>query len=131
MFRRKVEPSAPTTPTNYPHGLFVVTEEGYYIIRTDGRLRLKSVRMAVSWNTKFILSTEAAVKHLPVTGHAGFRDGTMIRNQADKKDYLISQGLKRHILSPDVFERYGLSERDIITVSNDEAEFHKDGEVLN
>jgi hypothetical protein len=87
--------------------------------------------MACSWHSHISLSSEAAVEHLPVTGHVGFRDGTLIRNQADKKDYLISRGLKRHIVSPDVFDTYGLDKKSIIVVSDEEANFHNDGEVLS
>lgn len=131
-FRRKTpEPFIPTTKTNYPYGLFIVTEAGYFLIRDGERLGVKSTRMVGSWGAHVSLSSEAAVAHLPVTGHIGFRDGTLIRNQADKKDYLISRGLKRHIVSPDVFDTYGLSKEGIIVVSDEEANFHNDGEVLS
>ncbi|AXH68761.1 hypothetical protein SEA_COMRADE_46 [Streptomyces phage Comrade] len=131
-FRRKRElPEIPTDKTDYPYGLFIVTEAGYFLIRNGERLGVKTTRMACSWHSHISLSSEAAVAHLPVTGHVGFRDGTLIRNQADKRDYLISRGLKRHIVSPDVYERYGLAEGNIIVVSDEEANFHSDGEVLS
>lgn len=131
-FRRKTpEPFIPTSRTDYPYGLFIVTEAGYFLIRNGERLGVKSTRMACSWHSHISLSSEAAVEHLPVTGHVGFRDGTLIRNQADKKDYLISRGLKRHIVSPDVFDTYGLDKKSIIVVSDEEANFHNDGEVLS
>jgi len=78
-----------------------------------------------------VLSSESAVSHVPVTGKIGFRDGTLIKNKADKKEYLISRGLKRLIVSPDVYEKYGLDERDTLVVSESETNFHKDGEVLS
>ncbi len=131
-FRRKTtEPIIPDSKTDYPYGLFVVTEAGYFLIRDGERLKVKSTRMVCSWHSHISVSSEAAVKHLPVTGHVGFRDGTLIRNQADKKEYLISRGLKRHIVSPDVFDIYGLSKENIIVVSNEETNFHNDGEVLS
>ncbi|WMI33441.1 hypothetical protein SEA_KENREY_47 [Streptomyces phage Kenrey] len=131
-FRRKTpELNIPTDRTDYPYGLFIVTEAGYFLIRDGYRVGVKSDRVVSSWHTHISLSSESAVAHIPVKGYIGFRDGTLIRNQADKKDYLISRGLKRHIVSPDVFSKYGLDEKSIIVVSEEETNFHSDGEVLS
>lgn len=130
-FKSKKTPFVPTERTDYPYGLFIVTEAGYFLIRDGYRVEVKSDRVISSWNTQVSLSRESAVAHIPVSGYIGFRDGTLIRNQADKKDYLISRGLRRHIVSPDVFEKYGLNRNNIIVVSDEETNFHSDGEVLS
>jgi hypothetical protein len=60
----------------------------------------------------------------------GFRDGTLIKNIADGKMYLISQNKKRHVVDPDSFIRYGLDRSSIIEVSDMEANAHDIGENL-
>src|SRR4051812_17366 len=113
-FRSKKTPHVVTEKTDYPYGLFVVTEAGYFLIRDGERLKTESSRVISSWHSRVVLSSESAVSHVPVTGKIGFRDGTLIKNKADKKEYLISRGLKRLIVSPDVYEKYGLDERDTL-----------------
>ena len=45
--------------------------------------------------------------------------------------YLVSQNKLRHIISPDVFERYGLDRSKMIEVSAEEIDAHDLGENLN
>lgn len=130
MLRRTRAVSPPTSPVNYPSGLFVKTESGWFLIRNKTRLRVPSTRILRSWRVKPVQTTDAAVKHLPVTGKLGFRDGTLIQNYADKRCYIISQNKKRLMVSPDVWGWYGLDKSNIIVVSDSEANLHDDGEVL-
>jgi hypothetical protein len=136
MFRRKTktvfpeDPGVPTTPTNYPYGLCIQTEAGYFLMREKFRFRIPSERVLESWRFNVIRSSEAAVKHVKVGGKIGFRDGTIINNIADNRYYLISQNKRRHIIEPDVFEKYGLNWGDVLLVSDEEANLHTDGEVL-
>jgi hypothetical protein len=67
---------------------------------------------------------------MKVAGKLGFRDGTLIKNIADGKMYLISQNKKRHIVSPDTFTKYGLDRNQIIEVGEVEANMHELGENL-
>lgn len=134
LFRRKTDfpenPGVPTTPTNYPYGLCIQTEAGYFLMREKFRFRIPTERVLESWSFNVIQSTEAAVKHIKVGGKIGFRDGTVINDIADNRYYLISQNKRRHIVEPDVFEKYGLSWGDVLLVSSEEANLHADGEVL-
>jgi hypothetical protein len=136
MFRKRtnpapiLEPGIPTTPTNYPYGLCIETEAGYFLMREKFRFRIPTERVLESWRFSIIKSSEAAVKHYKVAGKLGFRDGTVINNISDNKYYLISQNKRRHIVEPDVFEKYGLNWGDVILVSDEEANLHTDGEVL-
>lgn len=131
-FQKKSKlPVIPNARTDYPYGTFVVTELGYFLVREKGRYRIPTDRVMSSWNSYVSVSTEAAVKHLSVLGNIGFRDGSLIRDESDKKDYLISKNKKRHIVSPDVYEKFGLSENRIVRVSSYEANLHEDGEVLS
>lgn len=137
LFRKKKaefpqNPEVPQHPVNYPYGLCIKTESGFFLTRSGSRLKIVSERALESWNfLSIIQSSEAAAKNLKVTGRVGFRDGTIINDMGTGKHYLISKNLKRHITSPDVFEKYGLSWGDVLLVSSQETEYHEDGEVLN
>lgn len=125
-------PEIPKYPVNYPYGLCIKTESGYFLTRGTSRLKIVSERALDSWNFRSIVqSSELAAKNLRISGRVGFRDGTIINDMGTGKYYLISKNLRRHITSPDVFEKYGLSWGDVILVSTHEAEYHEDGEVLN
>ena len=75
-------------------------------------------------------ATESAVSGMKLAGKLGFRDGTLIKNIADGKLYLISQNKKRHIVDPDTFNKYGLDRSQVIEVSAFEISMHELGEEL-
>lgn len=132
-FRRKTPdlPPIPTSRTDYPYGLFVCTETGFFLIRDKGRYRIPTTRVMASWASYSVSSSEAAVKHLPLLGKIGFRDGSLIKDFSNGKTYLISKNKRRHITSPDVFDRFLLNRELITVVSHEEANLHEDGEVLS
>ncbi len=130
-FKKTNPPVIPTRKTDYPYGTFIVTEAGYFLVRDRGRYKIPTDRIMKSWNSYLCPSSEVAVKHLATLGNIGFRDGTLIRDESNKKDYLISKNKKRHIVSPDVYRNLCLDENRRIRVSSDEANLHEDGEVLN
>lgn len=138
MFWRKKQtpPPQPTpepisTRTNFPVGLAVRTANGVYLIKKTSKLKFASDRVFSTWGLTAVLATPEAVKHIPVGGTLGFRDGTLIKNIADGKMYLVSGNLKRHVVSPDAFSRYGLDPDRAVLVSDEEVKLHKDGEVLS
>jgi len=75
-------------------------------------------------------ATESALSGIKLAGKLGFRDGTLIKNIADGKIYLISQNKKRHIVDPDSFDKFGLDRSKIIEVSSFEVNMHELGENL-
>ena len=120
-----------TSPTIFPSGLAVKTEKATYWIKDNKRFKLISDRAAESWAFTTIDATETALSTTKLVGKLGFRDGTLIKNIADGKMYLISQNKRRHITSPDVFERYGLDKSRMVEVSEAEAVMHDLGDNLN
>jgi hypothetical protein len=76
------------------------------------------------------MATEAALSGFKVVGKLGFRDGTLIKNVADGKMYLVSQNKLRHIIDPDSFKRYGLDRSKIVEVSQKEISAHDLGENI-
>lgn len=119
-----------TSPTNFPSGIAVKTDKAIYWVKDGKRYRLISDRAAKSWSFTTVNATEEAVVGMKVVGKLGFRDGSLIKNIADGKMYLISQNKKRHIVDPDSFNRFGLDRKLIIEVSEAEAEMHQIGENL-
>jgi len=100
-------------------------------MREKIRLRVPTIRVLDSWHFNVVNSSDSAIKHIPLAGKVGFRDGTLIKNIADSRIYLVTQSKRRHVTSPDVFDKYGLRWDDVVTVSEDEANLHIEGEVLN
>jgi hypothetical protein len=129
--KKKESLSIPTSKTEYPYGLFISTEAGFFLIREKSRLRVPSERVMASWSAPIVPSTEAAVKHLPILSKIGFRDGTIVQDFSNNKTYLISKNKKRWITSPDVFARLCLNKELIVVASLEEVNLHEDGEVLS
>lgn len=117
-------------PTNFPSGLAVKTDKATYWIKDGKRYKLISDRAAKSWSFTTVNATEAALSRIKLVGKLGFRDGSLIKNIADGKMYLVSQNKLRHIVDPDIFDRYGLDRSNLIEVSEAEIKAHDIGETL-
>jgi hypothetical protein len=117
-------------PTNFPSGLAVKTDKATYWIKDGKRYKLISDRAAKSWLFTTVNATEAALSGIKMVGKLGFRDGSLIKNIADGKMYLVSQNKLRHIVDPDTFNRYGLDRSNLIEVSDTEIKAHDIGETL-
>ena len=117
-------------PTNFPSGIAVKTDKDTYWIKDGKRYRLISNRAAHSWCFTTVLATEAALTGIKLVGKLGFRDGSLIKNLADGRMYLVSQNKLRHIVDPDSFDRYGLDRSKIVEVSDKEISAHDLGENL-
>lgn len=127
---KSIQTTLITSPTNFPSGLAVKTESSTYWIKDGKRFKLISERAEKSWSFPTVLAKESALVNMKIAGKLGFRDGTLIKNIADGKMYLISQNKRRHIVDPDSFERYGLNKSLMIDVSEVEASMHDLGESL-
>ncbi len=117
-------------PTNFPSGIAVKTDKGTYWIKDGKGYKLISKRAEQSWSFTTVKATESALSLIKQSGKLGFRDGTLIKNIADGKIYLISQNKKRHIVDPDSFIKYGLDRSKIIEVSEPESNARELGESL-
>ena len=133
MFKRKPKlTTPPTSPTEYPNSTVVHTEKGYYMIRKTHRLHIYTQRVLDSWRfPRIVETTEAAVVKYPITGKLGFREGTLLLNCADGRMYLVADGKRRHITSPDVFGRLGATHSDLLVVSATEILLHAEGEKIS
>lgn len=132
MFRQKKTTPLPTEPVVYPSGVFIHTEKGYFYIHAQGkRMRCISDRVLNSWSPQRIIdTTEAAVSKYRSTSKIRFRNGSLIYSLADGKMFLIEEGLRRHVITPDALTRIGAVESEAVTVSLDEINLHPEGEPL-
>lgn len=132
LFQRRSNPPAQVlVPTDYPTGVAVHTEAGVYFIKGKTKFKLYSQRAADSWRFQLLPGSLSSVAQFTYGGFLGFRDGSLIKNVADGKIYLVSGSRRRHITSPDVFSRYGLDRREIVEVSEAETNLHKEGEPIS
>lgn len=127
---RKSQSQKIINPVTIPSGLAVKTETGTYWIKDGKRFKLISNRAEKSWSFSTVEALEKAVSTMKVVGKLGFRDGTLIKNIADGKIYLISQNKRRHIIDPDSFNKFGLDRSSIIEVSEVETNMHSLGDNL-
>lgn len=129
----KSQISRVTSQVTYPADSAVETEDGvYFILKNGTKMKLYSERVVESWAFNLLPgSTSSLSNHKKAPGVLGFRNGTLIQNIADGKIYLVSNNLRRHIQSPDVFTRFGLDRSKVIEVSQEEINIHGEGEVLS
>jgi hypothetical protein len=117
-------------PTNFPSGIAVKTEKATYWIKDGKRFKIVSDRAEKSWSFTTVNATEGSLINIKLVGSLGFRDGTLIKNIADGKIYLISQNKRRHIIDPDSFTKYGLDRSKVVEVSESETNMHDIGDNL-
>lgn len=132
MLRRAPKPHLPSKPLEYPVGSFLETEKGYFYVNSPGkRYRFTTKRCLVSWSPQRVIrTTEAALANYRIVRKMKFRNGSLIHGFADGKIYLIENGQRRHITSPDAFERIGGRVEHAVAVSLDEINLHPEGEPL-
>ena len=130
LFKNTSNISIISQPTNFPSGIAVQTDKATYWIKDGKRYRLISDRAAKSWCFTTVKATESALSGIKLVGKLGFRDGSLIKNIADGKMYLVSQNKLRHIVDPDIFIKYGLDRSNLIEVSEAEVKAHDLGEIL-
>lgn len=119
-----------TSPTNFPSGIAVKTEKSIYWIKDNKRFKLISDRAAESWKFTTVNAMESALTGIKLAGKLGFRDGSLIKNIADGKMYIVSQNKLRHIVNPDVFNKFGLNKEWIVEVSQNEIDAHEIGDKI-
>ena len=129
-WQKPIQTSSITSPTNFPSGIAVKTDKDTYWIKDGKRYRLISGRASDSWSFTTVNATESALTGFKLAGKLGFRDGTLIKNIADGRMYLVSQNKLRHVVDPDSFTRYGLDRSKVIEVSETEISAHDLGEKL-
>lgn len=128
--RKKAKPLSPvpTVPVEYPTGTCVQTEKGVFFIKGKFRFRVTSDRILSSWRYPFVIrSSEEACAKYQVGGKLGFRQGTLVKDMSNGKMYLISENLRRQVVSPDFFDVMLFPRDAVIEASPEEIALHKEG----
>ena len=126
------EVNLPTEPTDYPVGTFVESEKGWFLIaKGNKRYYIATNRCLDSWSPQRVVrTTEAALKHYRIAAKLKFRNGSLLVNVADGKVYLIVDGERRQLTSPEAYAKIGAVYGGGIRVSDKEINMHKEGETL-
>lgn len=132
FWKRQTKP-LPSEPVVYPTGSFVKTEKGYFYIAKPGkRYRIISERLLASYSPhRIIETTEAAVANYRISARLKFRSGSLIYNISDGKMFLIEDGKRRWVTSPEALDRIGADYDDAVVVSKQETDLHEMGEDFN
>lgn len=119
------------TPSEYPTGVCVKTESGYFYINGKFRHLIKNRRVLKTWAFPFIIEgTEAGLSKYPKGKPLGFRDGTLVRDISDSKLYFISGRKRRLVATPEALTNLGLKNSDAVWAAHSEINLHTEGEVL-
>jgi len=90
-------------------------EPEVYMIRNKKRLHIPNPRAfsrrGLSWDDIEVVSQEEL---------ESYEEDTLIRAEEQSEVYIIYAGMKRHILSPEVFESYGFDWDNITIINKDE-----------
>lgn len=127
MLKRKRINYSPRVPS----GMIAKTEKGYFYVKGEKRFKFISDRARDSWGLRVIETSEQTMSSHKVVGIVGFRDGTLIKDISNGKIYLIVDNKKSLVVDPDDLRLLGFKKQDIILVSKKEADFQKEGEILN
>lgn len=131
---RKI-PEFPTSLDEFPAGLFIKTEAGFfYVMSSTTRYRFTTKRVLESWSPQRIINTteqDPAVRKMKIISKMKFRNGSLLYSQASGKMYLISNNKLRHITNPDWLAYLGLKRQDAVWVSRDEINLHEIGDSLD
>jgi hypothetical protein len=113
--------------------MFVSSEKGFfYIVSSTKRYHILSQRVLNSWNPPRVAEVpESSLSKFRVAAKLKFRNGSLLNDFTSGKIYLIVDGKRRLVASPDVLGRIGAVEKEIVTVSKDEINLHELGEDLN
>ena len=120
----------PLVPTQYPSGVAVFDGINTYFIKNNKKYRIISDRAVQSWGFKVWYGSPESLSKIVLGGILAFRDGSVIKDVSNGKIYLVVNGMKQHITTPDFFTKFGVNPEYIIEVSAKEADLHKNGESI-
>ncbi len=119
----------PLVPTAYPSGVAVFDGVNTYFIKNNKKYRIISERAVKSWGFKVWYGSPESLSKIVLGGILAFRDGSVIKDVSNGKIYLVVNGMKQHITTPDFFTKFGVNPEYIIEVSAKEADYIKMGSL--
>ena len=112
----------------YPNGVLIEHDQLIYRVSGNTLNPLLSWRAAVSWGQP-ILPAEIIYDYEVSTLKLGFRPTTIIQSVVDGRCYFIEGNKKRLITTPDFWD-LGFEKYEIVVVSQEELDFHKNAEDI-
>ena len=112
----------------YPNGVLIEHDQIIYKVSGDKLHPLLSWRAALSWHQP-IVPAEIIYDYEISTARLGFRSTTLVQSVVSGSVYFIDGSKKRLIATPDFWE-LGFNKFEIIVVSQEELDFHIDGEPI-
>lgn len=126
LFKKK---SPRTDRVDFPTGIVVKTETGYWYINGNTRKPIPNTRVLKTWSFPIVVEyTEHSLSSFKKGSPLGFRPGSLIRDISDGKIYLIEKGLRRLVVSPESLTLLNKKRSDALWVSHNEVLLHKEGE---
>lgn len=109
-----------------PSGVCVDAPSGYYYIKQNKRFRIPTERVFFTWNFPTVIRVEeVAIKHMPIVGKLGLRDGSFVQDYSTNRKYIVAAGELRELKSPESQDRLQL--KDPYIVGERDLEFNKKG----
>lgn len=116
----------------HPNGTLMKSATGpdVWLVRNGRRTRITGPSALATFGTwsEVVVVSDAVLNVIPIVG-AGYRDGSVVRTP-DGKVYLISNGLRRHVVDPNVFAGLGLNWAAVRNVASNAAVTNFDGPPL-
>lgn len=112
----------------FPNRVLIEHDEQVYIVIDNWLHPLLSWRAAVSWHQP-IVHAEYIYDYDIASTRIGFRPTSIIESVIDGKSYFIEGIKKRLITTPDFWD-LGFNKFENIVVSQEELDFHKDGQDI-
>lgn len=137
MFRKSQSksPTPKSLPTEYPPGVFLHTEKGYfYVTAPRKRYYFLTTRVLDSWAPQRIIEcseSDEAVRKLTIFSKMKFRNGSLLYHHADGSMYLVSEGKARKITNPFVLDHLNIDRKDAVWISTEELRLQELGNELN
>lgn len=114
----------------YPNGILVEKGGWVYRVANDTLIPLSSWRAVESWQQPILVGEEDLLDGYTVSSaKLGFRPASVVESFTTGKKYFIEGTVKRLISNPDFWE-LGFNEWENLICSDDEINFHADGEPL-
>ncbi len=117
---------SPLTSHAHADGTLLQASGPVWVLRGGSRVRVSSGVLASAWRGSEVIHVSAATLAQYPEGAAGFRAGSLIRSP-DNKVWIISDGLRRHIVSGAVFDDLGYNGSVIRNASSGETALHREG----
>jgi SpoIID/LytB domain protein len=110
----------------HPDGTLLQGSGNIHVLRNGTLVRVGSQVLGSAWRSSEIVRVSDATLRRYSVGTAGFRAGTLLRTP-DGKVWIVSDGVRRHIVSGAVFDGLGYDRGVIRNVSAGEGALHPVG----